>query len=214
MQVLEHSEQGQTTLQAQTSPAQPLVDRALQSMPDDTDANAGQAAPVTDAAASLQAPAGRVARPSRLSILRLVATDTGITLAFDIAVFAAMAVMGWNLAMPWDQALTAGENMMAIGLLVCTGLWASISADDLHRWQKLHRRWKAQALRASAPQLAAAQAEGEAGVRSEARPVRTMAPRGTDEADVPSLLRVRSVVKPSRQRPDVMSRSPWRVSRS
>jgi hypothetical protein len=127
---------------------------------------------------------------------RLAGTPSGLTLVFDGAVFAAMGVLGWKLVMPWGDALSAGESLMVIGLIVCAGLWASICAEDLYRWRKLCRRWSAQAGRSRAAEL---------------QRVPAPAPAVPIDPLPPARPRVRSAVLPSHRASRALSHTPWHV---
>ncbi|HEU4457615.1 MAG TPA: hypothetical protein VFR90_00655 [Methylibium sp.] len=86
-------------------------------------------------------PSRREARPARHArARRLLAGQALAALAFDLAIFVAMARLGWELLMPWSRALDAADGLWLVGLLVCAGLWAAFVTRDLSRWQRLARR--------------------------------------------------------------------------
>jgi hypothetical protein len=91
------------------------------------------AAAVPDAAPTGR-PASRIAR-TRRALVR----QAGMALGFDAAILAAMVALAWVLFMPWSRALDAADGLMAIGLIVCGGLWTAFVQQDLRRWRRLRR---------------------------------------------------------------------------
>jgi hypothetical protein len=77
--------------------------------------------------------------PARWRTRRLMAAQAAIALAFDAAILVVMLALAWELLMPWSRALEAANGLMAIGLVVCGGLWAAFVEQDLRRWRRLRR---------------------------------------------------------------------------
>lgn len=106
-------------------------------------------------------------------------TRTAAALAFDLAVFVVLAVLGWALLMPWDEPLREGGSLMLLALMAFALFWLSITEPDFWRFARLRRRWLA--------------AQGLTNVESAAR---RLAP-STAFADSQTPLRVRSAYRPT-----------------
>jgi hypothetical protein len=78
-------------------------------------------------------------------VLRITRTRHTLTLqamlalGFDGAILLAMVALAWALFMPWSRPLDAADGLMALGLVVCGGLWAAFVEQDLRRWRRLRR---------------------------------------------------------------------------
>lgn len=92
---------------------------------------------------AVETPAPAVATAAALPRItrtrRTLETQAALALAFDMAILAAMLALAWELFMPWNRALDAADGLMALGLLVCGGLWTAFVEQDLLRWRRLRR---------------------------------------------------------------------------
>lgn len=101
--------------------------------------------PLHAAETPVRAAAAATPLPRRARTRRILETQAALALAFDAAILAAMLALAWELFMPWNRALDAADGLMALGLLVCGGLWTAFVEQDLLRWRRLRRGRRARA---------------------------------------------------------------------